>query len=226
MAKSVIITGARGLIGTAVSKSLRASGWDVLELDLHLGHDLTNEAFVREWFAANPAQGLVNLFALNHHITGASQSNHLMDIPLASFEKFLSLNLTTLFSVCREYARSNKVGSIVNFTSTYGLVSPNPKLYPGDQKHIGYGVSKAGVVQLTRHLATHLAPAFRVNVIAPGGVKAGQGEDFQKAYGELAPIGRMMEVEEAPGLVEFLLSEKSSYCTGALYPVDGGWTAW
>lgn len=224
--RTAIVTGARGLIGTATVKSLRAAGWDVKELDLQLGHDLADEAFVKRWFAENPAHGLVNLFALNHHISGAAQSNRLMDISLESFDRFLRLNLTVLFSVCREFARSNAGGSIVNYTSTYGLVSPQPKLYPGDEKHIGYGVSKAGVVQLTRHLATHLAPRFRVNVIVPGGVKAGQGEEFQKAYGERTPLGRMMDVEETTGLVEFLLSDKSSYCTGGLYPLDGGWTAW
>lgn len=226
LAKTTIIAGARGLIGSAAAEHLKRSGWNVLELDLQLGHDLSDEAFVRDWFSRNPAGSLVNLFALNDHVDASRKSNHLMDIPLSSFDLFLKMNLTTLFSVCREFARSNASGSIVNFTSTYGLVSPNPNLYDGDQKHIAYGVSKAGVVQLTRHLAAHLAPGFRVNCIAPGGVKHKQGSDFQKKYGALTPLGRMMEVGELMGMIEFLISEKSTYCTGATYAVDGGWTAW
>src|SRR5690606_4153024 len=204
----------------------RESGYGVLELDIAMGHDLAKEAFVREWFAAHPAAALVNLFALNDHVDPARASNRLMDISLDSFDRFLNLNLTALFSVCREFARNNPEGSIVNFTSTYGLVSPRRELYGDDEKHIAYGVSKAGVIQLSRHLAVHLAPGVRVNCVAPGGVKHRQSEEFQALYGRHAPMGRMMDVDELFGIVEFLVSEKSSYCTGGVYAVDGGWTAW
>jgi gluconate 5-dehydrogenase len=149
-----------------------------------------------------------------------------LDIDLETFNNYLRVNLTALFSVCREFARNNDVGSIVNFTSTYGLVSPNPHLYGDDEKNIAYGVSKAGVVQLTRHLAVHLAPRIRVNAVMPGGVKHVQSEEFQKNYGKLTPMGRMMEVNELVGIIKFLISDDSSYCTGSIYAVDGGWTAW
>lgn len=222
----VIIAGSRGLIGIAVTKYLTKIGYEIIELDLALGHDLTDEGFVKKWFSEHQANSLVNLFALNDHIEPGRESNKLMDISLDLFSKYLQVNIVALFSVCREFARSNKNGTIVNFASTYGLVSPNPKLYENDEKNIAYGVSKAGVVQLTKHLAVHLAPCFRINCIAPGGVKHEQNEDFQHAYGLLTPLGRMMHVEELGGMVEFLISDKSSYCTGAVYVVDGGWTIW
>lgn len=60
----------------------------------------------------------------------------------------------------------------------------------------------------------------------PGGVEANQPLDFTEGYSLQAPIGRMMKPEEITGIVEFLISDKSSYCTGGLFPVDGGWTAW
>lgn len=224
--EKVIVTGARGLIGQHVAERFRANGIEVLELDLVTGHDLSNEGFVREWFAANQAPALVNAFALNDHVVGMRSSARLLDVSLESFERFLHVNLTSLFSVCREYARSNPRGSIVNFTSVYGIVSPSPKLYGDNEKHIGYGVSKAGVIQLTRHLAVHLAPSIRVNCVAPGGVRDRQSPEFQSAYGARTPLGRMMSVDEAFGIVEFLVSAKSGYCTGGLFTVDGGWTAW
>lgn len=224
--KAVIVTGSQGLIGRHVSNQLREAGYPVLEVDITLGHDLTDEVFVRRWFANNPAAALVNLFALNDHVNSDRKTNRLLDVSLESFEKFLKINLTALFSVCREYARNNSSGSIVNFTSTYGLVSPYNDLYGNDEKHIAYGVSKAGVVQLSRHLAVHLAPGIRVNCVAPGGVRHRQSAEFQDEYGKYAPIGRMMEVEEISGIVEFLISDKASYCTGAVFKVDGGWTAW
>jgi NAD(P)-dependent dehydrogenase (short-subunit alcohol dehydrogenase family) len=139
----------------------------------------------------------------------------------------METNVTALFSVCREFAKYNPVSSIVNFTSTYGLGSPHPNMYPeGREKHIAYGVSKAAVIQLTRHLAVYLAPNIRVNCIAPGGIENGQDLSFIEKYNQNVPLGRMGKVNEVSGLVEFLISDKSSYCTGGVYPVDGGWTAW
>ena len=79
---------------------------------------------------------------------------------------------------------------------------------------------------LSKHLATHLAPNFNVNTIVPGGVLNNQNENFIRKYSENTPLGRMMNVEELNGIVEFLISDKSSYITGAEFPVDGGWSAW
>jgi NAD(P)-dependent dehydrogenase (short-subunit alcohol dehydrogenase family) len=224
--KRIIITGSRGLIGATVKDYLESSNYQILELDLVMGHDLTDESFVKLWFSKNKADGLINLFALNDHIEEGRTSNRLMDLSLEVFNKFLQINIVALFSVCREFARSNESGAIVNFSSTYGLVSPNPKLYEGSEKNIAYVISKAAAIQMTRHLAVHLAPKFRVNCVVPGGVKYKQSKEFQDRYGYFTPMGRMMNVEEICGIVEFLVSEKSTYCTGGVFPVDGGWTTW
>jgi NAD(P)-dependent dehydrogenase (short-subunit alcohol dehydrogenase family) len=205
---------------------MKNDGYDIIELDLALGHDLANEKFVKEFFVDHHAYGLINLFALNDHIDSSRASNKLMDIDLKIFDAYLKVNLTTLFSVCREFARNNETGSIVNFTSTYGAVSPNPCLYDNDEKNIAYGVSKAGVIQLTRHLAVHLAPRIRANCVMPGGVRHKQSEVFQKQYGKLTPMGRMMDAEELLGMIKLLISQDASYCTGGVYAVDGGWTIW
>lgn len=225
MAK-IIITGSSGLIGSEITKYLRKNGNKVVPCDCKLGHDLGNEDFVKQWFRNNKADYLVNLFAINDHVDKKRKANGLFDISLDSFNKFLKANLTDLFSVCREFAANNRKGGIVNFSSTYGVVSPLPELYPKSMKHIGYCVSKAGVIQLTRYLAVHLAPKIRVNCIVPGGVKFKQDNSFMRAYSKKTPLKRMMNVQELDGIVEFLCSEKSSYVTGAIFNVDGGWTAW
>ena len=222
--RKIIITGSSGLIGSEVTSYFKETD-KVIECDLSLGHDLNNETFVKSFFKENKADYLINIFALNHHI-GKDGGETLFDISLDSFDDYLKVNLTSLFSVCREFAKNNTKGSIVNFSSTYGCGSPIPSMYTNGEKHIGYGVSKAGVIQLTKHLAVHLAPNIRVNCVSPGGVKFNQDKEFIKRYSNHAPMGRMMEVDELNGLLSFLCSKESSYMTGENLKIDGGWTSW
>jgi NAD(P)-dependent dehydrogenase (short-subunit alcohol dehydrogenase family) len=221
----IIITGSEGLLGKEISKYLEKTN-EILRLDLMLGHDLTDENFVKKWFKQNKANALVNCFALNDHVEKNQKRGTLFDITLESFSKFMDVNLVTLFSVCREYARNNKKGSIVNFSASTGIVSARPDLYDGGHKHIGYSVSKAGVINLTKFLATHLAPNIRVNSLAPGGVEFDQDADFLKKYSALTPLKRMMKKNELNEITEYLCSTKSSYVTGATIVIDGGWTIW
>ena len=223
--KKIILTGSKGLIGSELLKFLNKK-YKILELDLKLGHDLTNEKFVKKWFKENKADYLVNCFAMNDHIDKTRKKNTLYSISLQSFNDFLSVNLTSLFSVCREFSKNNKSGSIVNFSSTYGIVSPRPDMYDGSHKHIAYGVSKAGVINLTKYLATHLAPKIRVNCIVPGGVLFKQSKKFRDTYSKLPPMKRMMSKNELNEIVEFLCSSKSSYTTGSVFVIDGGFTIW
>ncbi len=224
--KKIIITGSRGLIGSEFRKHCQRRGLGVIECDLKLGHDLTNEAFVKDWFSKNKAGSLVNFFAMNDHVDHSRSRSNIFNVSLKSFNDYLNVNLTSLFSVCREFARHNKKGTIVNFSSTYGVVAPYPDLYDTGEKHIGYSVSKAGVIQLTRHLSVFLAPQIRVNCIVPGGVLHQQGQEFRAKYAKRVPMHRMMKARELNGITEYLCSEESSYVTGGLFFVDGGWTAW
>jgi len=239
MSKTIIVAGSEGLLGTEICKYLENIGNNVIRCDLSLGHDLTNEQFVRHFFAVNKADHLVNLYAINPHVdkfgfvTVASKdrSTNLFDISLESFNQYLQTNVLSLFSVCREYARNNSPGSIINFSSIYGIVTPDPAMYQKNQeKHIGYCVSKGAVVQMTRYLAAHLGPDIRVNCIAPGGVNFSpadeESEKFINLYTKKTALKRMMNVNELNGLVEYLCSDKSSYTTGAIFNIDGGWTIW
>lgn len=221
----IIITGSEGLLGKEISKYLKKNN-TILRLDLELGDDLTDELFVKKWFKKNKADALVNCFALNDHVAKNQKRGTLFDITLESFSKFMDVNLVALFSVCREYARNNKKGSIVNFSASTGIVSARPDLYDGAHKHIGYSISKAGVINMTKFLSTHLAPNIRVNCVAPGGVEYDQDKKFIKKYADLTPLKRMMKKDELNGLIEYLVSTKSSYVTGATFVIDGGWTTW
>jgi len=221
----VTVTGSEGLLGTEISKHLELRH-KVFRLDLRLGHDLNDETFVRKWFTENKCDCLVNCFALNDHVEEGKPRGTLFDISLESFNRFLNVNLTSLFSVCREFAKNNSVGSIVNFSATTGIVSARPDLYDGGHKHPAYSISKAGVINLTKFLATHFAPKIRVNCIAPGGVEFDQDQNFKEKYSALTPMKRMMRKNELNELVELLCISNSSYMTGSTIVVDGGWTAW
>jgi NAD(P)-dependent dehydrogenase (short-subunit alcohol dehydrogenase family) len=220
----VIVTGSEGFLGKSIASHLDRSH-DVIKLSRRLGHDLTDEVFVKEWFAKNKADYLVNCFGMNDAVTEGAKRDSLFEVSLPSVEEFLRVNVVSLFSVCREFARNKQAKGIVNISSIYGVVSPVPGLYKKGEKHIGYSVSKAAVIQLTRHMAVHLAPRVRMNCIVPGGAKDSQGREFIEDYGKRVPLGRMMAKGELDGIVEYLCSDKSSYMTGAVIVVDGGWTA-
>ncbi len=223
--KDLVITGSEGIIGKTLSAYFINKGYSVACLDLQLGHDLTDEGFVKDWFKNNPAKALINAFALNDHMNRSERNSGFREVALEDFNRMLWVNLTSLFSVCRQYIIANNSGNIVNFSSIYGVVSPEPKLYEGSEKDIAYGISKAGVLQLSRHLAVHVAPSFRVNSIVLGGVENEQNSEFIAGYSKRVPLGRMANRSEVNGLVEFLISKESSYCTGATFTLDGGWTA-
>ena len=221
----IIITGSEGFLGKEISNHLEKNN-EIIKLDIKLGHELSNEQFVSEFFNDNKADCLVNCFAFNDHVKKGEKRGTIFDITLESFNEFLQINLTSLFSVCREFAKNNNKGSIVNFSATTGIVSARPDIYDGSHKHPAYSISKAGVINLTKFLATHLAPNIRVNCIAPGGVRFDQDENFIEKYSKLTPMKRMMEKNELNELVELLCSSGSSYMTGSTIVVDGGWTSW
>lgn len=227
--EKVIITGSEGLIGKVTARLFEDCGYEVVRCDVKLGHNLEDEEFVKEYFALNKAPYLLNLFAYNDHISGNKNTNNLFDIELNSFQKYMDINLTALFSVCREYARNNPFGSIVNVSSLYSSLSPDPSLYKESisdrkEKHIAYGVSKAGVEQMTRHLAVHLAPNIRVNCVAPGGVgEESQPRSFVNKFTSKTPLNRMMLAEELFGIFQYLCSSKSPYTTGSIFRINGGY---
>ena len=223
--KQIIITGSEGYLGSSLCKFFKKK-YKILKLDIKLGHDLTDEKFVKKWFKDNKSNYLINCFALNDHINSKRKKNTLFNFPLSSFSNYLNVNLTSLFSVCREFARNNKQGSIVNFSSYLGLVSPRPDIYGNSHKDIGYTISKFGVIGMTKYLAVHLAPKIRVNCISPGGIYQNQSKEFIKKYSKLSPMGRMMKKEEVNGLVDYLCSDKSSYVTGENFVMDGGYVSW
>ena len=130
------------------------------------------------------------------------------------------------------YMEARKYGVIINISSMYGMVSPDPRIY-GDSGYDNppdYGAGKAAILQFTRHAACHLAiKGIRVNAISPGSFPNAEVQKNQWFISNLknkVPVGRVGQPSELKGAVVFLASEASSYITGQNIVVDGGWTSW
>lgn len=143
----------------------------------------------------------------------------------------LELNLTVPFilvQTCAEALAASGHGSVVNVGSIYGIVGPDMRLYENTTmgNPAAYAASKGGLLQLSRWLATVLAPDVRVNAVTPGGVERSQSEAFPERYIARTPLKRMATEEDLKGAVAYLASDLSAYVTGHNLVVDGGWTIW
>jgi NAD(P)-dependent dehydrogenase (short-subunit alcohol dehydrogenase family) len=120
--------------------------------------------------------------------------------------------------------------SVVNISSMYGMVGPDPRIYnsPSKVNPPYYGAAKAAIIQWTRYAAVELAPSgIRVNSILPGAFPATLGDtELVNSLETKVPLGRVGRAEEIATSVLFLASPASSYVTGTMVVVDGGWTAW
>jgi 2-deoxy-D-gluconate 3-dehydrogenase len=151
------------------------------------------------------------------------------------WQQAINVNLTGAFLCIQavvEPMLKQSSGSIINLSSMYGLVGPDQRIYekpgsPARFKPVYYPVTKAGILGLTRYVATYYASkGIRANALTPGGIFNDNDEDFLQNYSVRAVMGRMARKDEMNGALLFLASDASSYMTGANLVVDGGWTAW
>jgi NAD(P)-dependent dehydrogenase (short-subunit alcohol dehydrogenase family) len=160
------------------------------------------------------------------------------NFPLEQWAADISVGLTGAFLCSQvfgsEMARRGR-GVILNVASDLAVVAPDQRIYrePGLPDHlqpvkpVAYSVVKSALVGLTRYLATYWADrGVRVNAISPGGVYNGQPDDFVERLSDLIPLGRMANLDEYQGAVQFLCSDASSYMTGTNLVIDGGRTCW
>jgi len=179
---------------------------------------------------------LVNNAGVDQPPDSAASRSSIEQLPIEQFRRMVEVNLLGTFQMTQIVGgrmAGERRGSIVNIGSLYASVSPDQRFYDhlaGELpflKSPAYGASKAAVVNMSKYFATLWgAHGVRVNTLSPGGVLAGQDDQFKGKYAARVPLGRMAQQDEMSGALIYLLADASSYVTGHNLVVDGGLTAW
>ena len=185
---------------------------------------------------------LVNNAAIDPKVKGDQgvlETSRLENFPLEQWDLQMAVGLTGAFLCSQVFgsamASSGMGGVILNIASDLSVFSPDQRLYRKDGlppdaqpvKPVTYSVIKAGLVGLTRYLATYWAEnGVRANALSPGGIFNGQGDEFVQRLSSLIPLGRMAQKDEYRAAVQFLCSDASAYMNGQNIVMDGGRSAW
>jgi NAD(P)-dependent dehydrogenase (short-subunit alcohol dehydrogenase family) len=150
---------------------------------------------------------------------------------IETWRRAIEVNLTAVFHLCQGLApllQKSGHGCVINIGSIYGEYGPDWGLYKETSMSnpAAYSASKGGLLQLTRWLATTMAPTVRVNAISPGGIARGQASAFVERYEARTPLGRMATEDDFRGAVAYLATDMSAYMTGQNLLIDGGWGVW
>jgi len=245
--KVIVITGAKGQLGSKLCNAFKNSETKVVGLDLdtskgssmkgvdYMDVNIKKKDEIRDAFITIIKKYKKIDVLINN--AGVSTFEPFEDRPEESIDHVMDVNLKGTFFCIQNYVNlfdENKFenGAIINIASVYGIVSPDFRIYTDCERKNSeiYGATKAGIIQMTKYFAVHLAGRnIKVNAISPGGVynpTNPQGEDFIKNYSFRCPMKRMANDDELLGAAIYLASEAASYTTGQNITIDGGFSSW
>jgi NAD(P)-dependent dehydrogenase (short-subunit alcohol dehydrogenase family) len=251
--KTIWVTGGAGYLGSPITEALDADAAKVVCIDLPgkaealvreknlkrtipLALDLTDAAGLAPFIERTMAEhGVPD--GMVHLVFASSSGKKLEELARDDFQSTLDRALPPTFALCRGVAEKMKArggpGSVVLFSSMYGVVAPDPRIYraPMAPNPIDYGASKAAVIAMARYMAVHYGPAgIRFNCVTPGPFPnpkiQAQLPEFIQDLNNKTALRRIGRNHEIVGPTLFLLTDAASYVTGHSLMVDGGWTAW
>ena len=253
--RRALITGASGKLGRVMADTLAELGASLVLVDQSITElNNLNEDLFKRWGSEIDCQicdlehqtqrsdliryvkqNGINILVNNAAFVGASEiqgwNEPFEKQTVETWRRGLEVNLTSIFDLCQGLApmlKSQEGASIINSASIYGLYGPDWSLYEGTNMNnpAAYAASKGGLIQLTKWLATTIAPEVRVNAISPGGIFRNQSTIFVKRYEDKTPLGRMASEDDFRGAIAYLATDMSKYVTGQNFSVDGGWGVW
>lgn len=252
--KTAVVTGGAGYLGKAISEGLAEAGANVyivssnevkcMDWAERISNNTTSKCFgkfidIRKEASINKcfqeifeAAGSIDILVNNAAFSSPGNFVTMREeVWLEGLDGTINGTYRCIKAIL-PYMMEQKNGSIINVSSMYGLVSPNPEVYGGSgmDNPANYGAGKAAVNQFTRYVACHFGKyGIRANTVSPGPFpnRSVQADtNFIKHLEEKNPLGRIGKPEDLKGIMVFLASAASGYITGETISVDGGWTAW
>lgn len=249
-----VVTGGAGYLGQSISEGLAEAGATVyicsrniekcnriaseikektnLKIKIKFLDILSKESISKCFESIFQEEGRIDILVNN---AASFKGNKLEDISDEDWIFGIEGSINGVFRTTKIVAplmEKNHYGSIINISSIYGLVSPDPSIYgkSGFDNPPNYGAGKAAIIQFSRFAAVHLAKkSIRVNSISPGSFpkpEVQKNKEFIKNLEEKIPLGRIGKPDELKGGIVFLASKASEYVTGSNIVIDGGWTSW
>lgn len=184
---------------------------------------------------------LINNAANNPKVEGGSKNLGAIrfhNFPLDMWNQDIAVGLTGAFlcaQVFGEQMEKQKKGVVLNISSDYGIIAPDQRIYRKEGvaeeeqtvKPVSYSVVKHAIIGLTKYLAVYWAnKGIRVNTLCPASLSNGQDEEFVAKISQLIPLGRMSNPDEYVCTILYMISDATTYMTGATVILDGGRTIW
>ena len=236
--KKAIVTGACGNLGSHFVRILGDLNYFIYAIDKDITNlraaeniepvelDITDQKAIKAFFSSiSQLDVLVNNAGIGVFTPFEERSAD-------DFKAVMNVNLLGTFLMSQgaiKLMKAQQSGKIVNLGSIYGVKSSDERIYgdSGRNNSEVYSMTKAGVIHLTKYMASHFGRYnIQTNCISPGGIYNGQSDDFVSSYEYKTPSGRMGCPEDITNALEFLCSNRSDYINGQNIIVDGGFVAW
>lgn len=250
-----LVTGATGLLGTAISRRLaeegcrvaaasrdlkKVEGWvseqpQAVRPRLHAAElDLSQEKSIAAFFRGAASRSQMPTILVANASLRDGMFPGLKDLTLEHFSRLFSVDVGGHFLCARsmvEHLPAKQPASIVFLSSIYAVAGVDPSLYAPEPPPgmVNYAAVKSAMSGLVRSMASHWGSrGVRVNAVVAGGIRSRerQAEEFAAAFGRKTLLGRMAAADEVASAVAFLASDEASYITGESLVVDGGFSAW